>query len=262
VQALGQADAGGMTLVCVSGRRVSAALVVGADGAQSVVRTLGGIGLRCEDCAQQAIVATIRTAASHRRTAWQRFLGSGPLALLPLATLEGERACSIVWSADTAVARALLALDDRAFAARLGTAAEHCVGEVLEVSPRHAFPLRQQHAERYTAAALALVGDAAHVVHPLAGQGINLGLADVRVLVEELVRARSRGLPPGAAEPLSRYARRRRAENALMLAAMRGFQRLFGDDRPLVRLARNAGLGMVDRVLPLKRRFMEQAMGM
>jgi 2-octaprenylphenol hydroxylase len=262
LQALEQPDGGDTMLACVSGRRVSAALVVGADGAQSAVRTLGGIGVRLEDCAQQAIVATIRSAASHRHTAWQRFLGSGPLALLPLATLEGGRACSIVWSADTEVARALLALDDHAFAARLGAAAEQCVGEVLEVSRRYAFALRQQHAERYTGPGLALVGDAAHVVHPLAGQGINLGLADVRVLAEELARARSRGLPPGAAEPLSRYARRRRAENALMLGAMRGFQQLFSDQRPWLRLARNAGLGAVDRLLPLKRRFMRQAMGM
>jgi 2-octaprenylphenol hydroxylase len=263
LQALELAQGGhaGALLGFASGRRLTAKLVVGADGAQSAVRALAGIDASVHDCAQQAIVATIRTAAPHRHTAWQRFLRSGPLALLPLATLPGERACSIVWSADTPVARELMALDDREFAARLGDAAERCAGEVLEVSRRHAFPLRQQHARNYGAAAVALVGDAAHVVHPLAGQGINLGLADVRVLAEELRRAQARGLPPGAAEPLARYARRRRTENALMLEAMRGFQQLFADDRPVVRLVRNLGLGAVDRAAPLKRLFMRQAMG-
>jgi len=120
-------------------------------------------------------------------------LQSGPLALLPLATLAGEHACSIVWSADEAVAQSLMQLDDAQFAARLTRAGESCLGEVRAVSKRFAFPLRPLHATAYVAPGVALVGDAAHVIHPLAGQGINLGLSDVRVLAEEIGRARARG---------------------------------------------------------------------
>jgi len=130
------------------------------------------------------------------------------------------------------------------------------------VSRRFAFPLRPLHARSYVAPGVALVGDAAHVVHPLAGQGINLGLADVRVLVEELLRARARGRAPGDAEVLARYQRRRRGENGLMMRAMEGFRLLYGDDRPVPRLARNFGMSAVHAFAPLKREFMRRAMGL
>ena len=244
-----------------SGASVEAALVVGADGARSAVRELCAIEARQRDSGQQAIVATIETAAAHRRTAWQRFLQSGPLALLPLATLAGEHACSIVWSADEPVARALMQLDDAAFAARLTRASESCLGEVRAVSRRHAFPLRALHASAYVAPGVALIGDAAHVIHPLAGQGINLGLSDVRVLAAEIGRARARGRAIGDAGVLARYQRRRRGENAMMLRAMEGFRILYGDDRPGARLARNIGMSAVHALGPLKREFMRRAMG-
>ncbi len=244
-----------------SGLAVQAALAVGADGAQSSVRSLCGIEAPSRDTGQSAIVATIRTSGSHAHTAWQRFLQSGPLALLPLAALPGGHAASIVWSADAPVAERLLALDDTAFLQALTRASESCCGEVLEITPRLAFPLRQLHAASYTAPGVALVGDAAHVIHPLAGQGINLGFADVRVLAEEIARARGRGEPLASPDALARFARRRRGENASMLAAMQGFQRLFGDTHPAVRLVRNFGLGAVDRLAPLKRAFMREAMG-
>lgn len=244
-----------------SGLGVQAALVVGADGAQSSVRALCGIEATPRDTGQRAIVTTIRTSGSHAHTAWQRFLQSGPLALLPLAAIEGGHAVSIVWSADAPVAERLLALDDGAFRQALTRASEACCGEVLEATPRLAFPLRQLHAASYTAPGMALVGDAAHVIHPLAGQGINLGFADVRVLAQEIARARRRGESPASADALARFARRRRGENAAMLAAMQGFQRLFGDTHPAVRVLRNVGLGAVDRLAPLKRAFMREAMG-
>jgi len=245
-----------------SGAFVEAALVVGADGARSAVRALCAIEARHWDSGQQAIVATIETAEPHRRTAWQRFLQSGPLALLPLATLAGERACSIVWSADEAVAQSLMQLDDAAFAARLTRASESCLGEVRAVSRRFAFPLRPLHATAYVAPGVALVGDAAHVIHPLAGQGINLGLSDVRVLAAEIHRARARGRAIGDAEVLARYQRRRRGENAVMLRAMEGLRILYGNDSPGVRLARNIGMSAVHALGPLKREFMRRAMGL
>jgi 2-octaprenylphenol hydroxylase len=245
-----------------SGLGVRTRLLVGADGAQSAVRRLCGIEAAEEDTGQRAIVATIRTAGSHADTAWQCFLPSGPLAVLPLATLPGGQASSIVWSADEPVARELLALDDAVFADCLSEASERCAGEVLAVTPRRAFPLRQLHARRYTDRGAVLIGDAAHVIHPLAGQGINLGLSDARVLAEEIARALQRGETPDAASALARYSRRRRGDNAAMLAAMRGFQQLFGAREPALRLARNLGLGAVGRFVPLKRAFMRQAMGL
>lgn len=245
-----------------SGLAVQAAMVVGADGAQSAVRSLAGIEAPLRDTGQRAIVATIRTAGSHANTAWQRFLQSGPLALLPLAALDGGHASSIVWSADAPIAERLLELDDAAFMGELTRASESCCGEVLEVTQRLSFPLRQLHAASYVAPGLALVGDAAHVIHPLAGQGINLGFADVRVLAEEIARARRRGEPLASSDALARFARRRRGENAAMLAAMQGFQRLFGETHPAVRLVRNIGLGAVDQLAPLKRAFMREAMGL
>lgn len=251
-----------LRLQLASGALIDTALLVGADGANSAVRRLCGVHARTEDCGQRAIVATIRTAEGHRHTARQRFLQTGPLALLPLATLEDDQACSIVWSADDGRAQQLLALADCAFAQELQRACESCLGAISEVSRRYDFPLRQLHADSYTSPGVVLVGDAAHVIHPLAGQGINLGFSDVRVLAEELGRALRRGAGPGDLDVLARYQRRRRGENALMLRAMQGFRRLYGTDRLDLRLLRNVGMSVVHRSGPLKRQFMRHAMGL
>lgn len=245
-----------------SGACVDADLVVGADGARSLVRERCAIAAPERDTGQRAIVATVTTAIAHGRTARQCFLRSGPLALLPLTQPAGERSCSIVWSADESVAAELLALDDIAFARRLGCASEHVLGDVEAVSRRLAFPLRPLHAASYVAPGVALIGDAAHVIHPLAGQGINLGLADVRVLVEELLGARSRGLALADAGLLARYQRRRRGDNALMLEAMEVLRRLYADRRPAVRLLRSLGVAAVDAAAPLKRLLMRRAAGL
>ncbi|MCG3171694.1 MAG: 2-octaprenylphenol hydroxylase [Pseudomonadales bacterium] len=245
-----------------SGAAVEAALVVGADGARSAVRTLCAIEAAERDTGQRALVATVTTERAHARTARQRFLTSGPLALLPLALPAGGQCCSIVWSADEALAEELLALDDAAFAARLGQASEHALGGIEAVSRRLAFPLRPLHAASYVAPGVALVGDAAHVIHPLAGQGINLGLADVRVLADELQRARARGLALADEGVLARYQRRRRGDNALMLETMDVLRRLYADRRPGVRLARNLGVAAVDALSPLKRALMRRAAGL
>ncbi|MDX1554127.1 MAG: UbiH/UbiF/VisC/COQ6 family ubiquinone biosynthesis hydroxylase, partial [Marinobacter sp.] len=189
-------------------RMLAAQLVVAADGAHSRLRQWVGLPTREWDYDQQAIVCTVRTAQSHRFTAWQRFSPTGPLAFLPLLTESGdEHFCSIVWSQDTEEARRLMALDDDAFRAELENAIERELGSVEVVSRRYAFPLRQRHAKDYITTGFALVGDAAHTIHPLAGQGANLGYGDVRALLDELLRARKAGIDPDNDLVLARYQR-------------------------------------------------------
>lgn len=244
------------------GRNLHAALVVGADGALSRLRQWSGLATREWDYDQQAIVCTVRTRQSHRYTAWQRFSLTGPLAFLPLMNEAGDdHFCSIVWSQDTLEAKRLMALDVGLFRQELQRAIEQQLGEVLEVSERFAFPLRQRHAKDYVTDGLALVGDAAHTIHPLAGQGANLGYGDVRALLEELQRARELGLTPGDASVLARYQRRRKGENLTMMAAMEGFKQLFARDELPVRWLRNAGMRWLNQLPMVKNRVAAEAMG-
>lgn len=244
------------------GRRLNARLVVGADGALSRLRQWSGLATREWDYDQQAIVCTVRTRQSHRYTAWQRFSPTGPLAFLPLLNEAGDdHFCSIVWSQDTLEAERLMALDTEAFRQALGVAIEQQLGEVLEVSGRFAFPLRQRHAKDYVTDGLALVGDAAHTIHPLAGQGANLGYGDVRALLEELARAKARNLAPDDALVLARYQRRRKGENLTMMAAMEGFKQLFARDELPVRWLRNTGMRWLNQLPMLKNRVAAEAMG-
>ena len=245
------------------GRTLEASLVVAADGAQSRLRQWAGLPTREWDYDQQAIVCTVRTAHSHRYTAWQSFSQTGPLAFLPLLTETGdEHFCSVVWSQDTAEARRLLTLDDTAFASELGRAIEQVLGPVQAVSPRYAFPLRQRHAKTYAGTGLVLVGDAAHSIHPLAGQGANLGYGDVRVLLDELARARRGGLSPADELVLARYQRRRKGENLTMMAAMESFKQLFARDELPLRWLRNTGMRLLDGLGPVKNRIAAEAMGL
>ena len=215
------------------------------------------------DYRQQAIVCTVKTQHSHRATAWQSFLSSGPLAFLPLRSAAGDdHHCSIVWSADTARAEQLMALDDQAFAEALERGLESRLGKIEFVDKRHAFPLRQRHARDYTQPGLALVGDAAHSIHPLAGQGVNLGLLDAAVLAEEILRAGERQVDLYDPSLLQRYQRRRAANNLGMMALMEGFKRLFGETALPVRWLRNVGMSMVDSAGPAKNLIAEQAMGL
>lgn len=244
------------------GRRLAAKLVVGADGALSRLRQWAGLPTREWDYDQQAIVCTVRTSQSHRHTAWQRFSPTGPLAFLPLLNETGdEHFCSIVWSQDTQEARRLMALDTPAFGQALARAIERELGDVEAVSERFAFPLRQRHAKDYTGDGLVLVGDAAHTIHPLAGQGANLGYGDVRVLLEELGRAKTLGLAPDDALVLARYQRRRKGENLTMMAAMEAFKQLFARDELPVRWLRNTGMRWLNNLTPVKNRIAAQAMG-
>jgi 2-octaprenylphenol hydroxylase len=254
-------DDGSLHVVLDSGRELSARLVVGADGALSRVRELMAFQTREWDYGHRAIVATVEVAESHRDTAWQRFLPSGPLAFLPLPVANGRHLCSIVWSLQDALVEPLLAMDDTGFCSELERAFEGTLGPVLGASPRFAFPLRQRHAVDYIQPGVALVADAAHTIHPLAGQGINLGLQDVAVLAEELAWAHANDLAPGSLEALRRYQRRRKGENLLMMGAMDGFKRLFEQQALPLRWLRNAGMRGVDRLAPVKQRLMRHAMG-
>ncbi|WIX32899.1 UbiH/UbiF/VisC/COQ6 family ubiquinone biosynthesis hydroxylase [Salinicola sp. JS01] len=259
-------EAGQAVVTLDSGEQWRAPLVVGADGAHSPLRTLAGIALSARDTGQAAVVTSVRCEHGHAGTARQVFLPSGPLAFLPLAIDGAAHHCSIVWSTTPAEARRLTALGEQesgpaALAGELERAIDGRLGrlEVIDAAPH--FPIVQRHASDYVAEGLALIGDAAHTLHPLAGQGVNLGLMDAAVLAEEWIRARQRGAEPGDPRILARYARRRRGENAAMLAAMQGFQRLFGSRQPALRLARNWGLSGVDRLPLLKRLLIRQALG-
>lgn len=252
----------GSALQLEDGRVLEAGLVIGADGGQSRLRQWAGLATREWDYDQQAIVCTVRTAQPHQFTAWQSFSSTGPLAFLPLGSeSDDEYYCSIVWSQDTAEARRLMALDNGAFRQALETAIERQLGAVQQVSRRFSFPLRQRHAKDYTAPGLALVGDAAHTIHPLAGQGANLGYGDVIALLDELARARALGLSPAEPSVLGRYQRRRKGENLTMMAAMEGFKRLFARDELPVRWLRNTGMRWLNQLSPLKNRIAAEAMG-
>jgi len=238
-----------------SGVQLESALLVGADGARSQVRQGAGIGHSVvRDYGQKAIVCVVRTEKPHEYTAWQRFLDTGPLAFLPLPDVHYS---SIVWSADNDYADALMALSDEDFMARMGMAFEYRLGGVTWTSERAAFPLRGTQAEHYVLPRLALVGDAAHTIHPLAGQGVNLGLLDAAALAEVLDGEHD----PGRLLTLRRYERARRGENTIMMHSMEGFQRLFGSQLPVVSMLRGMGLSLVDRTPMLKQQFMYQAMG-
>lgn len=262
LSACGRETAGTMLLALESGRELRAGLAVAADGALSRVRELLDFPTREWDYGHHAIVATVQVEREHRATAWQRFLPTGPLAFLPLPGTAEAHYCSLVWSIDSARAEGLMELAEAEFCVALERAFEQRLGRVLGCSRRHSFPLRQRHALDYVQPGAALVADAAHTIHPLAGQGINLGLQDVAVLAEEVLRARQRGEVPGSLAVLKRYQRRRKGENLTMMLAMEGFKRLFEQPALPLRWLRNAGMRGVDRARPLKQRLMQQAMGL
>ncbi|MBO9663813.1 UbiH/UbiF/VisC/COQ6 family ubiquinone biosynthesis hydroxylase [Dokdonella sp.] len=239
------------------GTRLRAALLVAAEGAESSLRGRLGIAFGGRDYGQRAVVAHVATERPHESTAWQRFQPGGPLAFLPLA--DGR--CSIVWSLPDAEAARVLALDDAAFRAELGCAFDFRLGAITAATPRLAFPLRLRLAERYVDGRCALVGDAAHVVHPLAGQGMNLGFRDVACLRRVLREARERGDDHGAAPILRRYERERRSENTLAARGLDAIERVFGTDIGPVAALRGAALAAVDRFGPIKHWFANRAAG-
>lgn len=262
LQACSRPDDGQLVrLELADGEILEVDLLVAADGALSRVRDMMAFKTREWDYGHRAIVTSVAVEQPHQDTAWQRFLPSGPLAFLPLASTGERHYCSIVWSLREELVDDLLAMDEAAFCSRLEDAFEHQLGRVLSCAPRFAFPLRQRHAIDYVQPGVALVADAAHTIHPLAGQGINLGLQDVAVLAEEILAGIARGVTPGQQDVLQRYQRRRKGENLLMMAAMDGFKKLFEQEALPLRWLRNAGMRGVGQFKPLKQQLIRHAMG-
>ncbi len=243
-------------LFLADGRTIEARLLVGTDGITSWVREQAGIDSTGWAYDQSAVVATVKTSQHHQNAAWQRFLPSGPLAFLPL---PGGYS-SIVWSTSHEQAEALRTLPASQFLDQLQQALGDTLGRMESVGPRGVFPLRLQHADQYVRPRLALAGNAAHALHPLAGQGLNIGILDVAALAEVLHSSGRKDI--GSLGLLRRYERWRKGDNIAMVGAMDMFKRLFSNDKvPLVQL-RNAGLSLADRLHPVKNFFMRRGMGL
>ncbi|KWT66300.1 2-octaprenyl-6-methoxyphenol hydroxylase [Hyphomicrobium sulfonivorans] len=246
------------TVQLADGREINAALVIAADGRKSTLREAANIKLIGWDYAQTGIVTTVQHAHPHEGRAVQHFLPGGPFAILPLT---GNRAC-ITWSEDAREAARILALDDDGFLREVEKRFGGRLGAITLEGPRQSWPLSMHLARSYVAQRFALIGDAAHGVHPIAGQGLNLGLRDVAALTEAVADNMRLGFDAGDALALRRYERWRRFDSAVSTATFDGINRLFSSDATLLRSAREFGLGVVDRVPALKRFFVEEAAGL
>ena len=240
-----------------NGETVGAALLVGADGARSNIRERAGIATYGWDYGQSAIVTTVGHERPHNGRAEEHFLPGGPFAILPLT---GNRV-SIVWTERTRDAERIVTLPDEDFHAELEKRFGLHLGEIEVIGPRHAFPLGLYIARSFIAERLALIGDAAHIIHPIAGQGLNMGLRDVAALAEAVADAARLGIDIGGSDVLERYQRWRRFDTAMMSVATDGLNRLFSNHSDVLRLVRDIGLGMVDRMPPLKHMFIREAAG-
>ena len=252
-----ETDAGRATVVLGDGSRLSAPLVVGAEGRGSRVRASAGIQTLGWGYGQSGVVATVGMDRDHGNVAHEYFLPDGPFAILPLT----DRRASLVWTESTRRAEALKAASDDAFHAHLMRRFGDFLGAVTVQGPRFVYPLSLSLAEQLTAPRIALIGDAAHGVHPVAGQGLNMGLKDAAALAEVLIQAARNGEDIGAETVLDRYARWRRFDNTALAAGFDAFVRLFSNDIAPVRLARGLGLAAVNRIAPLRRAFMHEAGG-
>ncbi len=239
------------------GATISARLLVGADGARSVIRETAGIASHGWDYDQSAIVTTVGHERDHDGRAEEHFLPAGPFAILPLT---GKRV-SIVWTETKAEAERVVALPDDEFHAELEKRFGLHLGDIEVIGPRRAFPLGLFTAREFTAERLALVGDAAHIIHPIAGQGLNMGLRDIAALAESISDAARLGLDIGAPDVLERYQRWRRFDTMTMGVATDGLNRLFSNSNDALRLARDIGLGVVERLPALKKVFIREAAG-
>jgi 2-octaprenyl-6-methoxyphenol hydroxylase len=239
------------------GEVISARLLVGADGAHSLIREQAGIATHGWSYDQSAIVTTVAHEREHTGRADEHFLPAGPFAILPLT---GKR-CSIVWTENTREAQRIVALPDDEFHKELEKRFGLQLGELKVIGPRRAFPLGLFTARTFIGERLALIGDAAHIIHPIAGQGLNMGLRDVAALAEAIADAARLGLDPGGPDVLERYQRWRRFDTMTMGIATDGLNRLFSNHSDVLRLARDIGLGLVERMPALKRMFIREAAG-
>lgn len=239
------------------GRRFKARLLVAADGGLSQVRQAAGMGVSGWDYQQHALVLTVDTAYPQQDITWQRFTPQGPQAFLPLT---GPHA-SIVWYNTPDEVKRLRGLDDETLLAKLKETFPPELGQITRITAKGSFPLKRQHAQSYVKQGVALIGDAAHMIHPLAGQGVNIGLLDAAALAEVVIKSMREGRDIGSLETLKNYESMRRTNNLVMMTVMDLFFRTFGNASKPLRLVRNIGLGLAERVLPAKNRVMRYAMG-
>jgi 2-octaprenyl-3-methyl-6-methoxy-1,4-benzoquinol hydroxylase len=251
-------DDHGVRLRLSDGTRLDARLAIAADGAASALRRSAGIEVSDHDYDQRGVVAFIETEQPHALTAWQRFLPTGPLAVLPF--VDGRS--SIVWTLPSAEAERVVALSDDAFARELQSALAGQLGAMRPVSPRAAFPLRRQLAKQFVADRIVLVGDAAHVVHPLAGQGVNLGLRDVAALRDLVISAQARRVDWTAPHRLARWSRQRRSESLAAAYTFEGINRVFSTDEMHLTLLRGHVLGLAGKLPPLVNLLWRRASGL
>jgi len=251
------AEANSIKVQFAGDKTIAARLLVGADGAHSLIREQAGIATHGWNYGQSAIVTTVAHEREHNGRAEEHFLPAGPFAILPLT----GRRCSIVWTETSGEAQRIVALADNEFHAELEKRFGLQLGDIEIVGPRRAFPLGLFTARTFIGQRLALVGDAAHIIHPIAGQGLNMGLRDVAALAEAIADAARLGLDPGGPEVLERYQRWRRFDTMTMGVATDGLNRLFSNHSDALRLARDIGLGLVERMPMLKRMFIREAAG-
>jgi 2-octaprenyl-6-methoxyphenol hydroxylase len=244
------------------GTALGARLLVAADGAHSSIRERAGIATHGWDYGQSSIVTTVRHERDHHGRAEEHFLPAGPFAILPLKPDATGQRSSIVWTEQAGEAARIVALDDAGFHAELEKRFGLHLGEIEAVGPRRAFPLGLSVARAFVADRVALIGDAAHVIHPIAGQGLNMGLKDVAALAETIVDAARLGLDPGSPVTLDRYQRWRRFDTMAMGVATDGLNRLFSNRSDALRVVRDVGLGLVDRLPALKQLFIREAAGL
>ena len=250
-------ETGAATIHLNDGSSYEAALLVAADGRNSDGRRIAKIKSTNIDYNQSSIVFTVGHEKPHRGTAYEQFTTGGPIASLPM---RGNKS-SVVWSEDTEVVGSLMQLDDKDFVAAASYRLNDCLGKMTIIGQRKVFPLKLNYADTIIANRFAMVGDAAHGLHPIAGQGFNLGLRDIANLTEEISNARRLGLDIGSFETLRSYQAARRFDNFSLVAATHGLNRLFTDNNKIVRFIRSSGLDAINTMNPIKNLFMRLAMG-
>lgn len=243
------------------GRQIRARLLLACDGRNSSVRSEAGIGVTQWRYNQTSIVCAVYHDRPHNNVAHERFLPGGPFAILPMTDANGRHRSAIVWSDHDDLVSAMMALDETEFVAELAPRFGDILGDLELAGPRWSHPLGLSHAQRYVDQRLALVGDAAHAIHPIAGQGLNMGIRDIAALAEVLIDARRLGRDIGTPDILVEYERWRRFDNMVLAVVTDVMNRLFSNDITPLRVAREVGLGTVNRIAPLRRNFMRHAMG-